>query len=149
MAVSSEDPSKITHSNGLIDITTDKYLFTAFPRADEALTQEILEVVKQASGLKLVKKGYNEAKKSVKNGQSQLVVIAADTDPIVVAAAVPAYCVGEDVPYIWVPSKKELGIACGLHQKVGTIVASINSSDSCPLAPQVEQLREKIGQLFL
>ncbi|KAL3484075.1 hypothetical protein BJX62DRAFT_219207 [Aspergillus germanicus] len=71
---------------------------------------------------------------------------AADTDPIAMAGGIPDYCVGEDVPYIWVPSKADLGIACGI--KKGAMVASINFSDSHPIAPQVKQLRQKIEQLW-
>ncbi|CEL03525.1 hypothetical protein ASPCAL04679 [Aspergillus calidoustus] len=117
-----------------------------FPRAEEALTQEILDLLKQASALKLVKKGYKEATKSVKNGQSQLAVVAADTDPLVLAADAPDYCIGEDVPYVWVPSKNALGTACGLGN--GAIAASINASDVSPLAPQIKQLRQKIEKLW-
>jgi hypothetical protein len=46
----------------LTDSTTDNLLCTVFSRADEALTQEILDLLKQASALKLVKKGYKEGR---------------------------------------------------------------------------------------
>jgi ribosomal protein L7Ae-like RNA K-turn-binding protein len=85
-----------------------------------------------------------QQKKSVTSGQSQLVVNSGRHRSHRYGGGIPNYCVGEDVPYIWVPSKADLGIACGI--KKGAMAASINSSDSSPIAPQVRQLQQKIEQ---
>ena len=43
----------------------------AFPLADAALTQQILDVVQQASNMRQLKKGANEATKTLNRGISE------------------------------------------------------------------------------
>jgi len=53
----------------------------AFPIADEALSQSLLDLVQQATHYRQIKKGANECTKSLNRGTSELVVMAADTAP--------------------------------------------------------------------
>lgn len=64
-------------------------LSSAWPVADEALTQNILDVVQQASHYKQLKKGANEATKSLNRGTSELVILAADTSPLAILLHLP------------------------------------------------------------
>lgn len=58
---------------------TSSHLLTLV-RAD--LAQEILDLVQQASHYKQLKKGANEATKTLNRGVSELIVLAADTSPL-------------------------------------------------------------------
>jgi U4/U6 small nuclear ribonucleoprotein SNU13 len=51
----------------------------AFPAADTKLTSAILDLVQQSFNYKQLKKGANEATKSLNRGQAELIVMAEDT----------------------------------------------------------------------
>merc|ERR1711948_73785 len=53
----------------------------AYPLADQALTTKILNLVQQAVNYKQLRKGANEATKTLNRGQSEFVVLAADAEP--------------------------------------------------------------------
>ena len=54
----------------------------AFPLAPNDLSASILELVQQACNYKQLKKGANEATKTLNRGISEFIVMAADTEPL-------------------------------------------------------------------
>ena len=64
----------------------------AYPLADSELTVTILDLVQQASNYKQLKKGANEATKTLNRGISDLIVMAADTDPLEILLHLPLLC---------------------------------------------------------
>lgn len=60
--------------------------------APKKLQKEILELIQQAAGFKKIKKGANEATKTLNRGQSELIVIAADTEPLEIVLHLPLLC---------------------------------------------------------
>ena len=85
----------------------------AFPLADAALTNQILDLVQQASHYKQLKKGANEATKTLNRGICEFIIMAADIEPIEIVLHLPLLCEDKNVPYVFVPSKIALGRACG------------------------------------
>lgn len=73
---------------------------------------EALEVVRSSGKLS---RGTNEVTKMVERGQASLVLIAEDVEPAEVVAHLPMLCEEKKIPYIYVPSKLELGKASGLE----------------------------------
>jgi U4/U6 small nuclear ribonucleoprotein SNU13 len=61
----------------------------AWPKADAALTQELLDLVQQCGHYRQLKKGANETTKSLSRGTSELVVLAADTTPLSIVLHIP------------------------------------------------------------
>ncbi|OJD24234.1 hypothetical protein ACJ73_04408 [Blastomyces percursus] len=53
----------------------------AWPLADQAMTQTILDLVQQASHYRQLKKGANEATKTLNRGTSEVVILAAGKEP--------------------------------------------------------------------
>ncbi|KAL6327310.1 hypothetical protein AAG906_018763 [Vitis piasezkii] len=53
----------------------------AYPLADAQLTITILDLIQQAANYKQLKKGANEATKTLNRGISEFIVMAADTEP--------------------------------------------------------------------
>jgi len=51
-----------------------------------------LELVNTCSGYKKIKKGANEATKTLNRGQSELIVIAADAEPLEIVLHLPLLC---------------------------------------------------------
>lgn len=100
----------------------------AVPFATEELSLELLNLIKHGSSLQAVKRGANEALKQVNRGKAELVVIAADADPIEIVLHLPLACEDKGVPYVFIASKNALGRACNVS--VPTIVASIGKHDA-------------------
>jgi ribosomal protein L7Ae-like RNA K-turn-binding protein len=75
----------------------------AFPLADSELTIAILDLVHQATNYKQVKKGANEATKTLNRGISEMIVMAADAEPIEILLHLPLLCEDKNVPYVFVP----------------------------------------------
>jgi U4/U6 small nuclear ribonucleoprotein SNU13 len=73
----------------------------AWPKAeDPALVQELLDCVQQASHYRQLKKGANEATKSINRGTSELVILAADTQPLSIVLHIPLISEEKNVPYV-------------------------------------------------
>ena len=83
----------------------------AFPLANSELSEQILSVVQQATNLRQLKKGANEATKTLNRGISEFIIMAADCEPIEVLLHLPLLCEDKNVPYVFVPSKSALGSA--------------------------------------
>jgi large subunit ribosomal protein L7Ae len=72
------------------------------------------EALQIASKSGVVRKGTNEATKAVERAIAKLVVIAEDVDPPEVIAHLPILCEERKIPYVFVPSKEQLGKAVGI-----------------------------------
>ncbi|KAI7888352.1 ribonucleoprotein-associated protein [Mucor mucedo] len=119
----------------------------AFPLADAALTSTILDLVQQASHYKQLKKGANEATKTLNRGISEFIVMAADTEPLEILLHLPLLCEDKNVPYVFVPSKTALGRACGVSRSV--ISASITTNEASDLKPQILSIKTQIEKLLI
>ncbi|EGF80584.1 hypothetical protein BATDEDRAFT_87947 [Batrachochytrium dendrobatidis JAM81] len=83
----------------------------AHPLASKKLNKKVLKVVKKAVKAKNVRRGVKEVVKSLRKGIKGVVVIAGDISPIDVITHIPVLCEDSNVPYIYVPSKEDLGSA--------------------------------------
>ncbi|GAA95654.1 uncharacterized protein L969DRAFT_92781 [Mixia osmundae IAM 14324] len=119
----------------------------AFPLADAALTNQILDLVQQASHYKQLKKGANEATKTLNRGICEFCVMTADTEPIEILLHLPLLCEDKNVPYVFVPSKTALGRACGVSRPV--IACSVTTSEARELVSQIQSVKEKIERLLV
>ena|SRR5215831_9239967 len=86
--------------------------------ADKAY--QLLQVAKDTGK---IRKGTNESTKAIERGSAKLVVIAEDVEPPQIVAHLPIICEERKIPYLFVPSKLELGKSAGLD--VGSAAVSI------------------------
>lgn len=146
----------------------------AWPVADAALAQEILDLVQQASHYRQLKKGANEATKTLNRGISEIVILAADTAPLAILLHLPLLCEDKNTPYVsttpqdeeeilqeagellgiadwsqqvYVPSKMALGRACGVSRAV--ISCSITTNEASELMGQIRALKDKVERLMI
>ena len=117
----------------------------AWPLADQALTTEVLDLIQSATHFRQIRKGANEATKSLNRGIAEIVVCAADTSPLAILMHLPLLCEDKNVPYVYVPSKMALGRACGVSRPV--IAASITSNEASDLNSQIRALKDKVERL--
>lgn len=123
--------------------TNDK----ATPLADTSLTNAILDLVQQAGHYKQLRKGANEATKTLNRGISEFIVMAADAEPLEIILHLPLLCEDKNVPYVFVPSKTALGRACGVSRPV--IACSVTCNQGSELATQITNIKGQIERLII
>lgn len=73
-----------------------------------------LDTVRMASTTGKIRKGVNEATKSVERGIAKFVFIAEDVEPKEIVMHLPVICGEKQIPFMFVPSKDDLGKAAGI-----------------------------------
>eukprot|EP00903_Cladosiphon_okamuranus_P020745 g19050.t1 len=119
----------------------------AYPLSGPDLTVTILDLIQQASNYKQLKKGANEATKTLNRGISEFIVMAADAEPLEILLHLPLLCEDKNVPYVFVPSKVALGRACGVSRAV--ISCSVTTNEASQLKSQITTLKDQIEQLLI
>ncbi|KZT09629.1 NHP2/L7aE family protein [Laetiporus sulphureus 93-53] len=119
----------------------------AWPLADPELNDQILDLVERASQFKQLKKGANEATKTLNRGISEVIILTADTEPLEILLHLPLLCEEKNVPYVFVASKAALGRACGVSRPV--IAASVTTNENRELSSQIQTIKLAIEKLMI
>ncbi|KZV85512.1 hoip-prov protein [Exidia glandulosa HHB12029] len=119
----------------------------AWPLADAKLTNQILDLVQQAGNYKQLRKGANEATKTLNRGIAEFIVLTADTTPLEILLHLPLLCEDKNVPYIFVPNKTALGRACGMSRPV--IAASVTTNENSQLSSQIQAIKLAIEKAMV
>mmetsp|Transcript_2555 Transcript_2555/g.3899 ORF Transcript_2555/g.3899 Transcript_2555/m.3899 type:complete len:142 (+) Transcript_2555:89-514(+) len=98
------------------------------PLASKKTTKKIHKLVKKAASAKFVRRGVKEVVKALRKGEKGFCVIAGDISPVDVITHLPIMCEDRDVPYLYVPSKHDLGAAASTKRPTSCIL--INPKDS-------------------
>ena len=117
------------------------------PHTTPQMTNTLMDLVQQATNYKQIKKGANEAPKTLNRGISEVVIMAADTEPIEILLHLPLLAEDKNVPYVFVPSKAALGRACGVTRPV--IACSITTNEGSQLKNQIQKLKLDIEKLLI
>jgi large subunit ribosomal protein L7Ae len=92
----------------------------------EELIPQIIEMLSVAKDAGKIKKGVNETTKAIERKTAQFVVVAGDVTPEEVVIHIPMLCKENNIPYAFVPSKKDLGGAIGIQ--VGTSAVAVENA---------------------
>jgi len=120
----------------------NKSAFVKFETPKE-ISEKAYELVELTRDSGKLRKGTNEVTKLVERGEAQFVVMAEDITPPEILMHMPALCEERNVPYAFVPSREELGNACGLEKPT----ASIAILDAGKGKPLLDDLAKKIADL--
>ncbi|NYZ74503.1 50S ribosomal protein L7ae [Candidatus Micrarchaeota archaeon] len=104
------------------------------------LVPQIIEMLSVAKDSGKVKKGVNEATKAIERKTAQLIVLAGDVTPEEVVIHIPMLCKEKNIPYAFVPTKKDLGMAVGIA--VGTSAVAVENAGGA-----TEKLQDIIKKL--
>src|SRR3989338_9881001 len=107
------------------------------------LSDKILQAIQDIRTGGKIRKGTNEATKSVERNEAKFVAIAADVNPPEIIQHIPMLCDEKRIPYAFVPSKNDLGAAAGLP--VGTSAIAVASAGEA--AKKLQQVVEQINIL--
>ena len=119
----------------------------AVPLADNNFTGTILDLVQQANNYKQLKKGANEATKTLNRGTAEIIILAADAQPLEIILHLPLLCEDKNVPYVFVDSKKALGRACGISRSV--VAVSIVANPHSQLKNSIANMKTEIDKLLM
>ncbi|KAA6406890.1 MAG: H ACA ribonucleo complex subunit 2 [Lasallia pustulata] len=110
----------------------------ANPLADEKVGKKVLKSVKKAAKNKSLKRGVKEVVKSLRKSTTPasssnsdvpgVVILAADISPMDVISHIPVLCEDHGVPYIFVPSRAELGAAGNTKRPTSVVMVSAKSA---------------------
>ncbi len=121
---------------------SDKPFYVKFDVPEE-LAEKAYEAVEIARDTGRIRKGTNETTKAVEREEAVLVLIAEDVDPPEVVAHLPELCEEKGIPYVYVPSKDELGAAAGID----VAAASACIIDPGEAKELVDEIIEKVEEL--
>ncbi|XP_045128195.1 H/ACA ribonucleoprotein complex subunit 2-like protein [Portunus trituberculatus] len=100
----------------------------AQPMASKKLTSRIYKLIKKASKHKLcVRDGLKDVQARIRRGETGIVILAGNASPIEVMCHLPAVCEEKEIPYIYTPSREDLGAALGTRR--GCLVILIQKND--------------------
>merc|ERR1711911_217387 len=88
-------------------------------QAYEELLNHVSVIAKPMASRKLTKKVYKLLKKAAKQKgfvRNGLVIFAGDVTPVDIMCHMPAVCEEKKIPYVYTPSRLELGHALGLKR---------------------------------
>nr|CAG4649018.1 EOG090X0JRW [Polyphemus pediculus] len=89
----------------------------AKPMASRKLTKKIYKLLKKAAKQKgFVRNGLKDVQRRIRLGENGLVIFAGDVTPIDIMCHMPAVCEEKKIPYVYTPSRLELGHALGLKR---------------------------------
>ena len=108
--------------------------------ATEELQKKALEAIEIAKDSGRIKKGINEATKSIERGIAKIVVIAEDVEPPEITMYLPGLCDDKKAPYIFVPSKKDLGNAAGIERPTAAIAIVVEGKAKDLVGDIVEKI---------
>jgi len=106
------------------------------------LADKAYEAVEVARDTGKLRKGTNEATKAIERKHAVLVVIAEDVEPAEIVAHLPPLCDEKGVPYVYVPSKRELGAAAGIDVPSAAIAIAEPGEASSTVKDIIERIKE-------
>lgn len=109
----------------------------------EELTKATLEAVRLARISGKIRKGVNEVIKSIERGQAKFVVISMDVDPPEIVAFLPTLCDEKKIPYMFVPSKEQLGEVAG----ISVAASSVSIIDPGDAKGYLDEIIKKVNEI--
>lgn len=99
------------------------------PLASKKSTKKAHKLVKKAASSKHIRRGVKELVKGLRKGETGLAIIAGDIYPIDVISHLPILLEEKNVPYIFVPSKQDLGAAASTKRPTSCVLVRTPKKD--------------------
>ena len=99
------------------------------PLASKKSTKKAHKLVRKASQSKSLRRGVKELVKGIRKGDKGLAILAGDVFPIDVISHLPILLEEHNVPYIFVPSKRDLGAAACTKRPTSCVLIKEKKND--------------------
>ena len=100
------------------------------------------DALKTATETGKIRKGTNEATKSIERGKAKLVLIAENVQPPEIVAHLPLLCEERKAPYVFVPDKNKIGEAIGITVSSAAAVIEDSGEAESLVAEIVKKVQE-------
>lgn len=132
-----EDNEQSSHDQPVVDLDTSQNTpatsrsydelvelvsIIAKPMASRKLTKRLYKTVRKAKKAKKLRRGVREVVKALRKNEKGVVILAGDVSPIDVISHIPVFCEEKEVPYCYVPSRKDLGLAGGTQRPTSVVL---------------------------
>ena len=101
----------------------------AHPLAPKKSTKKAHKLVKKAAGVKHIRRGVKEVIKGIRKGEKGLAILAGDIYPLDVISHIPILLEEKDIPYLFVPSKQDLGAAASTKRPTSVVLIKTPKKD--------------------
>eukprot|EP00934_Nitzschia_sp_Nitz4_P009376 Nitzschia sp. Nitz4//scaffold394_size11837//7632//8084//NITZ4_009028-RA/size11837-processed-gene-0.15-mRNA-1//1//CDS//3329550242//9366//frame0 len=92
------------------------------PLASKKTTKKAHKLVKRAASIKQIRRGVKEVIKGVRKGETGLAILAGDIYPLDVISHIPLLLEEKNIPYLFVPSKQDLGAAASTKRPTSVVL---------------------------
>lgn len=118
----------------------------AHPLAEKKLVKKIHKTIRRASRSRQVKRGVKEVVKGIRKGEKGILVLAADISPMDIISHLPCLSEEHKVPYVWVPSKEELGVASCTKRPTSCVMICPNMKRGKVKPKAADKMEEEDGE---
>eukprot|EP00977_Amphora_coffeiformis_P012469 scaffold3077_cov162-Amphora_coffeaeformis.AAC.28 len=94
----------------------------AHPLASKKSTKKAHKLVKKAASVKHIRRGVKEVVKGLRKGETGLAILAGDIYPLDVISHLPVLLEENNIPYVFVPSKQDLGAAASTKRPTSCVL---------------------------
>ncbi|CAI2349272.1 unnamed protein product [Caenorhabditis sp. 36 PRJEB53466] len=123
--------SVVSEAAGDATLTTEKDEYQAMcelvnpiaqPLANRKLAKKVYKLIKKASlADKTLREGIKDVQKELRRNEKGICILAGNVTPIDVYSHIPAICEEKQVPYVYIPSREQLGLAVG-HRRPSILI---------------------------
>lgn len=99
------------------------------PLASKKSTKKAHKLVKKAASKKQIRRGVKEVIKGIRKGETGLAILAGDIYPLDVISHIPVLLEEKDIPYVFVPSKQDLGAAASTKRPTSVVLIRTPKKD--------------------
>lgn len=101
----------------------------AHPLASKKSTKKAHKLVKKAASVKHIRRGVKEVVKGLRKGEGGLAILAGDIYPLDVISHLPILLEENNIPYVFVPSKQDLGAAASTKRPTSCVLIRTPKKD--------------------
>lgn len=101
----------------------------AHPLASKKSTKKAHKLVKKAASVKHIRRGVKEVVKGLRKGEDGLAILAGDIYPLDVISHLPVLLEEKNIPYVFVPSKQDLGAAASTKRPTSCVLIRTPKKD--------------------
>eukprot|EP00088_Acartia_fossae_P004424 TRINITY_DN11893_c0_g1_i3.p1 TRINITY_DN11893_c0_g1~~TRINITY_DN11893_c0_g1_i3.p1 ORF type:complete len:149 (-),score=30.96 TRINITY_DN11893_c0_g1_i3:140-586(-) len=110
------------------------------PLATKKLGKKAYKLIKKSAKQKALKSGLKDVQSAIRKGEKGLVVFAGDVTPLDVYIHMPQVCIDKNIPYVYTPSRMDLGAAMGVKRGCVMVLVKEHSDYKDTYDELVEQI---------
>jgi H/ACA ribonucleoprotein complex subunit 2 len=99
------------------------------PLASKKSTKKAHKLVKKAAAAKHIRRGVKEVVKGLRKGETGVAILAGDIYPVDVISHLPVLLEEKNIPYVFVPSKQDLGAAASTKRPTSCVLIRVPKKD--------------------